>query len=51
MSISEHMDGAEEAQTLERQGTANGKLTLIVEDDRLSMTLLSDFLNAHGTEY
>ena len=48
MNISEHPDGAEGAKTPERQGNANGKLILIVEDDRLSMTLLSDFLNAHG---
>ena len=27
---------------------ATASLILIVEDDRLSMTLLSDFLNAHG---
>ena len=46
--MSEHPDGAEGAKTPERQGNANGKLILIVEDDRLSMTLLSDFLNAHG---
>ena len=48
MSMSEHPDGAEGAKTPERQGNANGKLILIVEDDRLSMTLLSDFLSAHG---
>ena len=48
MSMPEHPDGAEGAKTPERQGIANGKLILIVEDDRLSMTLLSDFLKAHG---
>ena len=48
MSRFEHEDAAEGAKTPERQGNANGKLILIVEDDRLSMTLLSDFLNAHG---
>ena len=48
MSRFEHGDAAEGAKTPERQGNANGKLILIVEDDRLSMTLLSDFLNAHG---
>ena len=46
--MSEHPDGAEGAKAPERQENANGKLILIVEDDRLSMTLLSDFLNAHG---
>ena len=45
--MSEYPDGAEGAKTPERQGNANGKLILIVEDDRLSMTLLSDFLHAH----
>jgi two-component system, cell cycle response regulator DivK len=48
MSRSEHKDAAEGTKTPERQGNANGKLILIVEDDRLSLTLLSDFLNAHG---
>src|SRR5215469_1750260 len=48
MSMSEHEGTAEGTKPLERQGNANGKLILIVEDDRLSMTLLSDFLNAHG---
>jgi two-component system, cell cycle response regulator DivK len=48
MSKSEHGDAAEGAKTPERQRNANGQLILIVEDDRLSMTLLSDFLNAHG---
>jgi len=48
MSRFEHGDAAEGAKTPERQGNANGKLILIVEDDRLSMTLLSDFLHAHG---
>jgi two-component system, cell cycle response regulator DivK len=48
MSKSEYGDAAEGAKTPERQENANGKIILIVEDDRLSMTLLSDFLNAHG---
>ena len=48
MSKSEHGDAAEGAKTPEHQGNANGQRILIVEDDRLSMTLLSDFLNAHG---
>src|SRR5215472_9973543 len=48
MSKSEHGDAAEGAKTPERQGNANGQRILIVEDDRLSMTLLSDFLSAHG---
>jgi len=48
MSESKHEGAAERMKTPERQGNANGKLILIVEDDRLSMTLLSDFLNAHG---
>ena len=48
MSKSEHGDVADGAKTPERQGNANGQRILIVEDDRLSMTLLSDFLNAHG---
>ena len=46
--MSEYPDEAEGAKTPERQWNANGKLILIVEDDRLSMTLLSDFLNARG---
>jgi two-component system cell cycle response regulator DivK len=46
--MSEHPDGTEGAKTPERQRNANGQLILMVEDDRLSMTLLSDFLNAHG---
>jgi two-component system cell cycle response regulator DivK len=48
MSMSEHRDRAEGTKIPEREGNANGKLILIVEDDRLSMTLLSDFLHAHG---
>jgi len=48
MSESKHEGAAEGMKTPERQGNANGKLILIVEDDRLSQTLLSDFLNAHG---
>jgi CheY-like chemotaxis protein len=48
MSMSEYPDGAEEAKTPKRQENANGQRILIVQDDRLSMTLLSDFLNAHG---
>ena len=49
MSGSEHVDAAEGAKTPERHESAGGKRILIVEDDRLSMTLLSDFLSAHGT--
>jgi two-component system, cell cycle response regulator DivK len=48
MSKSEHGDTAEGAKTPEHQENAKGKRILIVEDDRLSMTLLSDFLNVHG---
>jgi two-component system cell cycle response regulator DivK len=48
MSRSEYGDAAEGTKTPERQESAGGKRILIVEDDRLSMTLLSDFLNAHG---
>jgi len=48
MSKSEHEDTAKTAKTPERQAGAGGRRILIVEDDRLSMTLLSDFLNAHG---
>jgi len=48
MSGSEHGDAAEGTKTPERQESAGGKRILIVEDDRLSMTLLSDFLNARG---
>ena len=47
MSMSEYPDEDAGAKTPERQENANSKLILIVEDDRLSMTLLSDFLNAH----
>jgi two-component system cell cycle response regulator DivK len=46
--MSEYPDEAEGAKTPERQESAEGKRILIVEDDRLSMTLLSDFLIAHG---
>ena len=43
------MSGSDEGtKTPERQDSAGGKRILIVEDDRLSMTLLSDFLSAHG---
>jgi two-component system, cell cycle response regulator DivK len=48
MSRSEHRDAAEGTETPERQDDIKGKRILIVEDDRLSMTLLSDFLNVHG---
>ena len=48
MSGSEHVDAAEGAKIPERHESAGGKRILIVEDDRLSMTLLSDFLSAHG---
>src|SRR5215831_2329327 len=48
MSKSEHGHTAEAAKTPEHQENPNGKRILIVEDDRLSMTLLSDFLSAHG---
>src|SRR5215831_11220880 len=48
MSKSEHEDAAEEAKTPEHREKVRGKRILIVEDDLLSMTLLSDFLNAHG---
>src|SRR5215468_7739537 len=48
MSNSEHEDAAEEAKTPVHRENPKGKRILIVEDDRLSMTLLSDFLNAHG---
>jgi two-component system, cell cycle response regulator DivK len=48
MGGSEHGDAAEGRKTPERQESAGGKRILIVEDDRLSMTLLSDFLKAHG---
>src|SRR5215831_16008868 len=48
MSKSEHGHTAEAAKTPEHQENPKGKRILIVEDDRLSMTLLSDFLSAHG---
>ena len=48
MSGSEHVDAVEGTKTPERHESAGGKRILIVEDDRLSMTLLSDFLSAHG---
>jgi len=47
MSGSEHVDAAEGAKTPDRHESAGGKRILIVEDDRLSMTLLSDFLSVH----
>jgi PleD family two-component response regulator len=46
--MSEHPDGTEGAEAPEHEETAKGKRILIVEDDRLSMTLLRDFLSAHG---
>jgi two-component system, cell cycle response regulator DivK len=48
MSMCEYPDEAEGAKTPEREERARDKQILIVEDDRLSMTLLSDSLNAHG---
>ena len=48
MSKNEHGDAAEGAKPPEHEENAKGKRILIVEDDRLSMTLLSDFLSAHG---
>jgi hypothetical protein len=48
MSMSEYPDEAEGQEPSQRQENANGQRILIVEDDRLSMTLLSDFLKAHG---
>ena len=48
MSGSEHVDAIEGTKTLKREESEGGKRILIVEDDRLSMTLLSDFLSAHG---
>src|SRR5215469_4299689 len=46
MSKSEHGDTAGGEKVPEHQEHAKAKRILIVEDDRLSMTLLSDFLNA-----
>jgi hypothetical protein len=43
MSMSEHPDEAEGTKIPERQESAAGRRILIVEDDRLSMTLLSIF--------
>ena len=48
MSKYEHEDTAEAAKTPEHQENPKDKRILIVEDDRLSMKLLSDFLSAHG---
>jgi len=48
MNRYEHGDTAEAAKTPEHQENRKGERILIVEDDRLSMTLLSDFLSAHG---
>jgi two-component system cell cycle response regulator DivK len=48
MSGSKHEGAVEGTKTPERQESAGGERILIVEDDRLSTTLLSDFLNAHG---
>ena len=46
MSMSERENAAEGIKPPEGQESASGKRVLIVEDDRLSMTLLSDLLNA-----
>lgn len=48
MSMSEYPDEPKGAESPEHEENAKGRRILIVEDDRLSMTLLSDFLNAHG---
>jgi two-component system cell cycle response regulator DivK len=50
MSKSEYGDAAERSKPPEHQGNANRKRILIVEDDHRSMTLLNDFLRAHGYE-
>jgi len=46
--MSEYPDEAKRVKPPEHQENGKAKRILIVEDDRLSMTLLSDFLNAHG---
>ena len=46
--MSEYPDEAKTVRTPEHQENGEAKRILIVEDDRLSMTLLSDFLNVHG---
>jgi len=46
--MSGYPDEAKTVKTPEHQENGKTKRILIVEDDRLSMTLLSDFLNAHG---
>jgi len=46
--MSEYPEEAKTVKPPEHQENGKAKRILIVEDDRLSMTLLSDFLNAHG---
>ena len=46
--MSEYPNQAKTIETPEHQENGKAKRILIVEDDRLSMTLLSDFLNVHG---
>jgi two-component system, cell cycle response regulator DivK len=50
MSKSEYEDTPEMRKSPEHQRNANRKRILIVEDDYRSMTLLNDFLQAHGYE-
>ena len=46
--MSEYPNQAKTVETPEHHENGKAKRILIVEDDRLSMTLLSDFLNVHG---
>ena len=46
--MSEYPHQAKTIETPEHGGNGQAERILIVEDDRLSMTLLSDFLNVHG---
>ena len=46
--MSEYPKQAKTIETPEHQENGQAKRILIVEDDRLCMTLLSDFLNVHG---
>jgi two-component system, cell cycle response regulator DivK len=48
VTMSESSDEAKTGKPPKQQENRKDKRILIVEDDRLSMTLLSDFLNAHG---
>jgi two-component system cell cycle response regulator DivK len=48
MSTSKYPDAAERTKTLEHQGNAKRRRILVVEDNRMGLKLLSQFLKVHG---